>query len=695
MEIDSHPTYKKISSTSYRPDIDGLRAIAVISVVIYHAFPSLIPGGYIGVDVFFVISGFLITNVIYKNLKAGSFSLLDFWCRRIRRIFPAFLTVLISIYLAGWFYLLPYEFEQIKSYIRWSLIFAINFKLKNEIGYFDIAGDSKPLLHLWSLAIEEQFYLLWPGIAWCCFRKKLNLLTITLLLSLFSFWFRHIFPTSDHHAFYLPWVRFWEILVGANIYIFKQNFHQVTFMKRYLVKTECAVHPVLFKEGTSDEAYSFSKTIASITGLFFISYSCFLFNNETPFPGKFTLLPVLGTVLIILAGRDSWINRKLLNIRPLVFIGIISYPLYLWHWPLLSFLRIIERSPSTLSVTMTVALSFILAIFTYFFIEKNLRFENSSTYQWKAISLISIQCCILIFTKYSPLKPHSVRYDLVQKITSALESSKYPVDAMTKKYLPNGFEYQEIKTKVPSYTLFIGDSHIQHLASRVEYLSNESPFDTRSSIWIASGGCLLVNGFTYEENKVCSTLPAPIFSAVFELIDNQKEFGIEEIVWGQWWWRYLDDSGFKQITRDGREVTGIEKLESRKVEILDFLQKLKKRGIKITVMLNYLHGVKVSPTSMTVRNFLGEFDIGPSMLAKSEAILLRGTGENWVANEARKLGIEVIDPLEYLCTEQECPIRTMDDRPLFKDTHHFTIYTSRELLIYIDQTINHSRAAKK
>jgi peptidoglycan/LPS O-acetylase OafA/YrhL len=166
-----NPTHPK-----YRPDIDGLRAIAVLSVIGFHAFPEWIKGGFIGVDIFFVISGYLISTIIIENLKNDSFSFVDFYSRRIRRIFPALLLVLIASYAVGWFTLLAEEYAQLGKHIAAGAGFVSNLVLWNESGYFDAASDTKPLLHLWSLGVEEQFYVIWPLLMWITWKRKLNFL---------------------------------------------------------------------------------------------------------------------------------------------------------------------------------------------------------------------------------------------------------------------------------------------------------------------------------------------------------------------------------------------------------------------------------------------------------------------------------------------------------------------------------------
>lgn len=199
-----------LSHPKYRPDIDGLRAVAVSSVVLFHAFPNLLPGGFIGVDVFFVISGFLISTIIFENLERGTFDFFEFYARRIKRIFPALLLVLASCFVFGWFALLTDEYKQLGKHIASGAGFLSNIILWNESGYFDNSADTKPLLHLWSLGIEEQFYLLWPAIAWAAWKGRVSGLLVAVIIAAASFLLNLKGIASDAvGAFYSPQTRFW------------------------------------------------------------------------------------------------------------------------------------------------------------------------------------------------------------------------------------------------------------------------------------------------------------------------------------------------------------------------------------------------------------------------------------------------------------------------------------------------------
>ena len=206
------------SHASYRPDIDGLRAIAVLSVVLFHGFPQIFKGGFIGVDIFFVLSGYLISRIIFEQLNQGRFNFLDFYARRIKRIFPALLIVLAVAYLAGWFTLLADEYGQLGQHIAAGAAFISNFVLWGEAGYFDNSSHTKPLLHLWSLGIEEQFYIVWPLLLWLAAKLRFSLFALTVILAGLSFYLNVNGKKSDAVAtFYSPQTRIWELLLGSSL----------------------------------------------------------------------------------------------------------------------------------------------------------------------------------------------------------------------------------------------------------------------------------------------------------------------------------------------------------------------------------------------------------------------------------------------------------------------------------------------
>ncbi len=428
----------------YRPDIDGLRAIAVLSVVVFHAFPEWIPGGFIGVDIFFVISGYLISTIIFENIDKGNFSFPDFYSRRIRRIFPALLLVLTSCYLVGWFTLLADEYMQLGKHMVGGAIFISNFFLWNESGYFDNIADTKPLLHLWSLGIEEQFYIVWPVLLWLTWKRRANFLTITLLIALISFVINiATVYTNPVAAFYSPLSRFWELLIGASL--------------AYIVLDE------------KDLANHWGKSSDSISiiGLSLFIIGVVLLSKSSIFPGWWALLPTLGGAFLIFAGPNAWVNRNILSNRILVWLGLISFPLYLWHWPLLSFAHIIQNNVSVGLRFFLVVASIGLAWLTYRFVESPIRKGGRNRLKVTTLVLLMIgvgyagwsankrEGLEFRYRKMIVIKPEQLR-----DLTKWEDKGMYPTGACNP-----GFIYPEAhicaqtkNNELPDMVVF-GDSH--------------------------------------------------------------------------------------------------------------------------------------------------------------------------------------------------------------------------------------------
>lgn len=381
---------------SYRDDINGLRAIAVIAVVLYHAFPKIFVGGFVGVDIFFVISGFLITSIIYRNLDSG-FSFYDFYVKRIKRIFPALLLILVSVIAFGWLVLDDVEYIQIGNHVRSSSLFYLNFSLIKGIGsYFDKSSLAKPLLHLWSLSIEEQFYIIWPLLIWSFHKKNLNQLSLCILLIAISFWLNIRFTSKNSTiAFYSSQCRFWELLIGSVIAYYHTYGSKI--LENVARQIDYWLSKIVYTSFESRDG-STLRDVASIVGLL-INLSCVFFLKKiSHFPSKLALLPTIGTALIISAGVNSYVNRKILSNKILGWFGLISYPLYLWHWPILSYSAILEgnRLRKTI-ITCALSLSILLSWITYKFIETPIRTAKSRNI---LVILLCFALCAVGFTGY-------------------------------------------------------------------------------------------------------------------------------------------------------------------------------------------------------------------------------------------------------------------------------------------------------
>jgi peptidoglycan/LPS O-acetylase OafA/YrhL len=335
-------------SLAYRRDVDGLRAIAVLSVLGYHLQISWLSGGFVGVDVFFVISGYLIGALILQNVKLGTFSLLDFYARRIRRIAPAFVALIVLVMLLGYFQLLPSEYIRLALSAFYATLSVSNIYFSNHLGYFDGPAGSQILLHTWSLGVEEQFYLIFPLFVLAMTRyapKWLNsglalVFVISLSLSIVGVF------VDPQATFYLAPTRAWELLLGA----------------------------LLANQAWTTTLHSVTRNLLALLGLAMIGFAIIAYTVETPFPGAAAVIPCVGAALIIAAGRSgtSLVARGL-SMRPVVFVGLISYSLYLWHWPVIYFLRAdaeVLTNRSRLSIFLC---SVALATLSWQFIEKPFR----------------------------------------------------------------------------------------------------------------------------------------------------------------------------------------------------------------------------------------------------------------------------------------------------------------------------------
>lgn len=481
-----HPTY--------RPDIDGLRAVAILSVVMYHAFPTRLSGGFVGVDIFFVISGFLISSIIFRSLQRGDFSFTEFFAHRIKRIFPALILVLISCFIFGWFALLPDEYKQLGKHIAAGSGFVQNIILWDESGYFDTVSELKPLLHLWSLAIEEQFYLLYPLLIWGVWRMGFNVLTIIALLGSASFILNiQGVEKETIKTFFLPQTRFWELLAGA-VLAYVQLFKRVQFadtVKRILFHPSLFLHPPL-----TARRDAFLNNLQSSIGLGLIAAAVFGLSNASLFPGWWALLPVIGATLLILSGPDAWINRHILSNKFMVFIGLISYPLYLWHWPLLSFAHIINSGLPSREIRIgIILLSVFLAWITYRFIETPFRLRQTT---WVKTALLSAVMLIIgavgyiTYSKEGLTSRHTIvlfeqyHHDLLWDNSNLTPTSRN-CSAELASSIPKLGYCKYSNGDNPTYAL-IGDSHADHLFPGI------SKADSHSWLLIGNHSCPPVSG---------------------------------------------------------------------------------------------------------------------------------------------------------------------------------------------------------
>jgi peptidoglycan/LPS O-acetylase OafA/YrhL len=640
--IVSRPKYH-LTHPKYRADIDGLRAIAILSVVGYHAFPDWIFGGFIGVDIFFVISGFLISSIIFGNLENNSFSYIEFYVRRIKRIFPALILVLVLGFAFGWYVLLPDEFHQLVKHVAAGSGFVSNFTLWHESGYFDNSADTKPLLHLWSLAIEEQFYILWPLLLGLVWKRKWNFLTLTVSIAVASF-VLNIFLVNNNPiaAFYSPLSRFWELMIGGIL--------------AYLT---------LHKPQHLPQRPNWQ----SVIGLMLIAIGLFLINKERVFPGYWALIPGLGSFLIISAGSNAWLNRNFLGNRLIVGVGLISYPLYLWHWPLLVFSKIVVgRNLHILEKVTIIAVSIGLAYLTYQLLENPVR--KKSTSNKPATVLMVAVGSILAVSLFSFVNNANPRHKnaSIAKLLVAAYDWNYP-DGLKGKIIAGHLRRAyELQSDLSQKTLFIGDSNMEQYYPRIDKLISENPGKYNSAVFVGNQKlrCYPMYTMFIADSELCD-------SVMKDITDLANDKDVESVVVA------FSADAYDHLIED---KLGFERL----AQFINTISKSK----RIYLILNMPDGEELNPKNMFTGSRLRTLDI-----KNAEKVVFDYKGfidrhkkiRTELVNLAIKNGAIVIDPIEYLCPETKCPVFDSEGSPLYRDEVHLRASYAKSSAVYIDITV--------
>ncbi|CNF31524.1 acyltransferase family protein [Yersinia rohdei] len=388
--------------TKYRAELDGLRAVAVISVLLYHVKFSLFgyevfKGGFLGVDIFFVLSGYLITTIIFTQMNAGVFSLKDFFIRRIKRILPAMVAVLLVSSVFAFYFLLPDSLVIYVKTLLASLFFVSNLYFFGEDTYVSDSSEYKPLLHTWSLSVEWQFYLIFPFLClWLFKRFKNKKLTIIFSLFLLSLVLSNILAyRQPNFAFYMLPSRMWELMAGSIVAII-------------ILENKLNIGKIYYK-------------VFPVVGLVLITLSILFINDGMLHPSVITLIPVLGTCLIILFSRDKNLASNFLSLKPMIFIGAISYSIYLWHQPLFVFYRIKIGEISMSTSILLILLSIVISVLSFYLIEKPFRTKQLS--RWKLIVISASPIILIIFSVFILVKNSSS--DQTETFMSPLAKKMY------------------------------------------------------------------------------------------------------------------------------------------------------------------------------------------------------------------------------------------------------------------------------
>ncbi|RMQ98447.1 hypothetical protein ALP94_04610 [Pseudomonas savastanoi pv. glycinea] len=619
----------------YRPDIDGLRALAVIFVVAYHAFPSVVRGGFIGVDIFFVISGFLISTIIFESVKSGSFSILGFYARRVNRIFPALALVLFSSLVCGWFVLLPGEYSALGKHAAGGAGFISNILLWMESGYFDAASDTKPLLHLWSLGVEEQFYFVWPLLIVLAWKLRFSWLALIIITGGLSFWANIDGIDGNSVAlFYSPYTRFWELIVGGVIAYFSISSKRVEMSS------------ALLSEGLS------------VVGVLLLTAGLIKVSSNLRYPGVWALIPTIGAACIISAGPNAWINRILLSNKLLVGVGLISFPLYLWHWPILVFLRLQESEiPSTTLRCAAVGLSFALAWLTYRFIEGPVR-SVSSVFK-KSIALVSTMLIVGMLGLFLFISGGApFRFPILIQELNSFTYDYNKVYRTGSCFLDPSQDEHQFSTchddiKADRKTLFLwGDSHAAHLFS-----GYEKNFGGQFNIiQRTASGCPPILGLDMDEKTYF--LRPHCLSINNSILDEIKRVKPEKVVLSASW-NYYDWARIN-VTIEALRAAGFTDLEIVG-PVPKWKDPLPKELYKYFAK-DPLHRV---PERMTfgLDNHFAEID-------KDMAAM------------ANKLGVKYISPRSILCNPEGCLTRLGDTAETLTawDDGHLTSIGSQYLI---------------
>jgi peptidoglycan/LPS O-acetylase OafA/YrhL len=645
------------SHLDYRPDVDGLRAVAVLAVIVFHAFPRLLPGGFVGVDVFFVISGFLISGIILRGLSRGSFSVFEFYGRRIKRIFPALIVMLACVWVLGRTVLLADEFQKLGKHVASGAGFMFNLTLFMDTkAYF--GAITSPLIHLWSLGVEEQFYLFWPLFLLTTWKLGKGQFGAIISAAILSFVLNVVSASAHPLAdFYLPWNRLWELALGgalAHVQLLEHtHFHGIGAALR-------TRRPWL--------ARLFGPNVRGLIGVLLILASCVVINEHRAFPGWWALGPCIGAFLLIAAGPRSWVNHYLLSRPVMVFIGLISYPLYLWHWPLLSLVHTADwRDFTPLVRVVAVAASFVLATLTYKYVERPIR---SSPWVLRpavpllALMLICLSIGYLTFKKHIPAR--TIPTDIARFVRAAREPDPFPID---EGYLTLG--------SGPRQVLFLGDSTMAQYYPRIAKILAEHPSNTHRAVFAWRAGCAPDFELSLANREGCRKL---LQSAIEYAKDPQVDAIVIEFCWYAYFVRILDPD---HIGETGPLVRGTDQaLDNLRQMITGFVNK----GKRVFILFELPVDPGFSPLRMIRRTGL-TFRIDARPASRAAIVQTFHPFATTLARIAQDTGAKIIDPMDALCDQTTCPSLTPEGEPIYHDSWHLRKAYIQEHANYLDATV--------
>lgn len=656
---------------TYRADIDGIRAIAVLAVIFYHADIKYFPGGFVGVDIFFVISGYLITTIILGEIGRNEFSLSKFYERRIRRIFPALFTVMAATLLVSAMFFNANEFHEFGKSLTAATLFASNILFWTQSGYFEGPSELKPLLHTWSLAVEEQYYIFFPLLLTFLARHLRPKLTLTLLgLTLASFALNIYNLNHDASgAFYLVHMRIWELLIGSLLAI-----------KIIPTKINLTI-----------------RNLLSLIGLVMLATSIFLYTNDTPFPGIAAAMPTLGAALIIYSGVESktFVGR-ILSFWPLVFIGKISYSLYLWHWPMIVFAKyyaIIELKPPEMTAALLAI--FILSTLSWQYIEKPFRqrtflkgrgiFAYAATVMFLTIAVGSI----IYLNNGFPGRFSSKQADVNPNTDAQWKNwGKCDLDANN---LPSPLELCSIgaDTNTPTFLLW-GDSHARALATSVQISASQAEVTGFAAY---TSGCAPLLGVDRQGQKPCGEFN----TAIINYIQDHPNLGV--IILASRW--ALSAEGTRYKNEDGKRVilvnaaTGSFQTDSNadlfKSGFDQTVNKLLEMGRKVVIVTEVPEIGYDVPSAFSIAQRTGRDlnkIIAPSLNEYIDRNLIVTAV---VASAAKNDNVQIVEPWKVLCNKKNCLV-VSEGQALYRDDDHLSTFGAQYISHIFDSVFEGLRS---
>lgn len=642
---------------NYREDIDGLRAIAVLSVIFNHAGIGLFSGGYIGVDVFFVISGYLITTIIARELHAGEFSLAVFYERRIRRIFPALFTVIAFTVLVCAVIYDPEKFTTFGKSVIATTLFLSNINFWQESGYFDISSQLKPLLHTWSLAVEEQFYIFFPLLMMLLIRYIRRAVALILsILAIISLGASvYLVSTDPVAAFYLPHVRAWELLAGAIVAL---NISTVSINKTL-------------------------RNTFEILGILMVLIPIFVYSESTHFPGRAAVSPVLGTALIILCGaREKSFIGKLLGLPVLVFIGKISYSLYLWHWPLLMFGKYyVIRPLTTLEIALELVLIFILSTVSWRYIETPFRSRDFL----KTRQIFALGTGVMVIATFMGATIY-FKNGLPTRIMTSKESDQNKENLRWKfdECNVNHFDNRETipvcylgaNSQIPSFLLW-GDSHAPTFGKAINISATPADFSGFVSWSAACPPLLGIIATPHVGDIHCFDFN----NMVIRYLEQHPE--ITTVILAVRWPFYLAAPNNQAGSRDMVLTDSLDEDSHNpsdnatlfKLGLERTIQTLQASNHQIFIVAPIPEIDYDVPSSFFIASRTGR-DLNEIIAPPTEEYLSRNKKAfEILINIAEKYDVQIVEPWKILCPETHCRV-TVNEIPLYVDDDHLSAFGS-------------------